>query len=80
MQHGPNTGLIAKVVKELTKETKLADVADEALIKAVYAERGRKDDEGKLVYFKKVSEKWIPALAKRFESECADAIELLKKK
>ena len=80
VQHGPNTGLIAKVVKELTKETKLADVADEALIKAVYAERGRKDTEGKLVYFKKVSEKWIPALAKRFESECADAIELLKKK
>ena len=80
VQHGPNTGLIAKVVKDLTKDTKLADVTDETLIKAIYAERGRKDDEGKLVYFKKVSDKWLPALAKRFESECADALDLLKKK
>ncbi len=80
VQHGPNTGLIAKVVKELTKETKLADVTDEAIIKAIYAERGRKDDEGKLVYFKKVSKDWIKPLSDRFISECADALQLLKKK
>jgi hypothetical protein len=80
VHHGPNSGLIAKVVKELTKETKLADVTDETIIKAIYAERGRKDDDGNLVYFKRVSEKWKPALSKRFVNECADALELLKKK
>jgi hypothetical protein len=80
VQHGPNSGLIAKVVKELTKETKLADITDETLIKAIYAERGRKDNEGNLVYFKRVSEKWKPALSKRFVNECADALELLNKK
>jgi len=78
VQHGPKTTLITKVLKELTQATKLADVTDEVIIKAIYAERGRKDAEGKLAYFKKVSASWIPALTKRFESEQTDALNLLR--
>jgi hypothetical protein len=80
VQHGPNTDVIMLAAKGLlTDKKKLDDVADEELIKAIYAERGRKTDDGKLARFKGVSEKWIPALTKRFESEEKDAIEMLKK-
>ncbi len=80
VQHGPNTDVIVVAVKSLlTEGKKLEDVTDEAIIKAVYAERGRKTDDGKLARFKGVSEKWIPALTKRFENEQKDALEMLKK-
>lgn len=78
VQHGPNTDLIITSIKPLLKHAKLADVTDEAIIRAVYAERGRKDSDGKLVYFKRVSDDWIPGLTKRFESELKDALEMLK--
>ncbi|MCU0706498.1 MAG: hypothetical protein MUF18_21290 [Fimbriiglobus sp.] len=80
VQHGPNTDVIVVAVKSLlTEGKKLEDVTDEAIIKAVYAERGRKTDDGKLARFKGVSEKWIPALTKRFENEQKDALEMLKR-
>lgn len=80
VQHGPNTDVIVTAVKGLLGDKKkLEDLTDEDLIKAVYAERGRKTDDGKLARFKAVSEKWIPALTKRFESEEKDALEMLKK-
>lgn len=81
VHHGPNTDVIVVAVKGLlTDKKKLEDLTHEALIKAVYAERGRKTDDGTLARFKGVSEKWIPALTKRFESEEKDALEMLKKK
>lgn len=79
VQHGPRTDLITDSVKTLLKDAKIADVSDEAIIRAVYAERGRKDDNGKLVRFRRVGDEIIPALAKRFENELADALEMLKK-
>lgn len=79
VQHGPNSGVIVSAVKPLLKDATIADVTDEAIIRAVYAERGRKDADGKLVYFKKVSDDWIPALTKRFDSELKDALGMLKK-
>lgn len=80
VQHGPNTDVIVVAVRGLISEgKKWDDVGDESLIKAVYAERGRKTNDGKLARFKGVSEKWIPALTKRFESEQNDALEMLKK-
>ena len=80
VHHGPNTDVIVVAAKGLlTEGKKLEDVTDEALIKAVYAERGRKTEDGKLARFKGVSEKWIPALTKRFESEQKDALEMLKR-
>ncbi len=80
VQHGPNTDVIVKAAGTLLTEGKKIDaVTDEDLIRAVYAERGRKTEDGKLARFKGVSEKWIPALTKRFESELKDALEMLKK-
>ena len=79
VQHGPNTDVIVTTAKPLLKDAKIEDVTDEALIRAIYAERGRKDKDGKLVRFKGVSEEWIPALTKRFDSELKDALEMLKK-
>ncbi len=81
VQHGPNTDVIVVAAKSLLSEgKKLDDVTDEALIKAVYAERGRMTEDGKLARFKGVSERWIPALTKRFENEQKDALEMMLKK
>ena len=79
VQHGPNTDLIATAVKPLLKDAKPDDVTDEQIIRAVYAERGRKDADGKLVHFRRVSDEIIPALTRRFENEMKDALEMLKK-
>jgi hypothetical protein len=80
VQHGPNTDVIVAAVNNLLKgDVKLVDLTDADIIKAIYAERGRKTEDGKLARFKGVSEKWIPALTKRFESEQKDALEMLKK-
>lgn len=79
VQHGPNTGTIVTAVKPLLTDTKLEDVSDEAILRAIYAERGRKDKDGKLVHFRRVSDDWIPGLTKRFENELKDALEMLKK-
>ena len=79
VQHGPNTDVIVTAVKPLLKDAKLEDVADEAIIRAVYAERGRKGPDGKLVRFKSVGDDWIPALTRRFFNELKDALEMLKK-
>src|SRR5262245_19672281 len=79
VQHGPNTDVIVTAVKPLLVDAKLEDVTDEAIFRAVYAERGRKDKNGKLGRFKGVSDDWIPGLTKRFENELKDALEMLKK-
>ncbi|VTR98280.1 Uncharacterized protein OS=Herpetosiphon aurantiacus (strain ATCC 23779 / DSM 785) GN=Haur_1275 PE=4 SV=1 [Gemmata massiliana] len=79
VHHGPNTDVIVTAVKPLLKDAKIEDVTDEAIIRAVYAERGRKDKDGKLVRFKNVGEALVPGLTKRFEREQTDALEMLKK-
>lgn len=80
VQHGPRTDVIVVAAKGLVSDKKkIDDVSDEEFIKAVYAERGRKTDDGKLARFKGVSDKWIPGLTKRFENEQKDALEMLKK-
>ena len=79
VHHGPNTALIVKVVKPLLTGTTIDQVTDEAIIKAVYAERGRKTADGKLVHFPRVSDAWLPGLTNRFVNECKDALEMLAK-
>src|SRR5262245_26757249 len=54
VQHGPRTDLIVAAVKPLLKNENLDDVTDEEIIRAVYAERGRMDKNGKLVRFRGV--------------------------
>lgn len=79
VQHGPKTDVIVAAVKPLLKGKTIADVTDEAIIRAVYAERGRKTAAGKLARFPRVSDDWVPGLTKRFENELRDALEMLKK-
>jgi Type VI secretion system spike protein VgrG3-like, C-terminal len=78
VQHGPNSNVIVQAAKPLLDCGKSwSDISDEALIRAVYAERGRKTADGKLVHFPGVSAEWIPALSKRFENELKDALKML---
>jgi hypothetical protein len=79
VQHGPNTDVIVAAIKPLAEKKKLDELTDEEIIRAVYAERGRKDAEGKLVRFRRVGDELIPALTRRFENEMKDALEMLKK-
>ncbi len=79
VQHGPRTDLITDSVKPLLRGRKIGGVSDEEIIRAVYAERGRQDDKGKLVRFRRVGDEIIPGLVKRFENELADALAMLKK-
>jgi hypothetical protein len=90
VQHGPNTNVIVQAAGPLLAEKIWGDgsdkafikawfvISDEALIRAVYAERGRKSADGKLVHFSGVSPEWIPALSKRLENEVKDAINMLQ--
>ncbi len=78
VHHGPRTDAIVAAVKPLLAKKKLDDLSDESIIRAIYAERGRKTADGKLVRFKGVSDDWIPGLTKRFDSELKDALAMLK--
>lgn len=79
VHHGPNTDAIVAAVKPVVEKKKLDDLTDEEIIRAVYAERGRKNPDGTLARFKGVSPDWIPGLTRRFENEMKDALEMLKK-
>jgi len=79
VQHGPRTDLIVTAVRPLVAKRPLDEVSDAAIIRAVYAERGRKDKDGKLVRFRSVGEEIIPALTRRFENEMKDALEMLRR-
>ena len=78
VQHGGNTSMVHKA---------LANVAcartdpnfDEQLIRAIYAERGRKKADGGLVYFSKSSPSVQKGVANRFKSELNDALAMLAK-
>lgn len=75
VQHGPRSNVITAALKANAKP------AEAEFLKAVYAERGRKSEDGKkLARFQRVSDSWIPGLTKRFESELADALAALEVK
>jgi hypothetical protein len=79
VHHGPRTDAITAGVKPLLdKGKKIESISDEEIIKATYAERGRKNPDGKLKRFKGVSDDWIPGLTRRFENEMKDALDMLK--
>src|SRR3954468_564070 len=59
VQHGPNTDVVVAAVKPLLEKKKLDEVSDEEVIRAVYAERGRKNPDGTLARFKGVSADWV---------------------
>jgi hypothetical protein len=75
VHHGPHSKIILTASKNIDLHSKHSD-GD--WIKAIYQERGRSDDAGKLVYFPRVSDKLIPGLTRRFREELADALKLLE--
>jgi hypothetical protein len=81
VHHGPNSKLIVNAAKNLPSTIDLkSPKADADLIKAIYAERGRMDNQGKLVYFQRVADSLIPSLTNRFQNELADALKMLQAK
>jgi hypothetical protein len=78
VHHGPNSKLILTAAKNLPPTTDLkSPKSDIDLIKAIYAERGRIDNQGKLVYFQRVADSIKPSLTNRFQNELADALKML---
>jgi hypothetical protein len=69
VHHGPRSKIIATTYQPA--------ITDTLWIKAIYAERGRKDDQGKLVYFQRVADALIPSLTNRFQNELTDALQML---
>jgi murein DD-endopeptidase MepM/ murein hydrolase activator NlpD len=79
VQHGGATPIIHRACATLScKQTD--PHYDEQLIRAIYAERGRKKPDGNLAYFSKSSPSVQAGVAKRFKNELQDALAMLAKK
>lgn len=78
VQHGPGTPIVGRACATLN--CKPADPQyDEQLIRAIYAERGRRKPDGNLAYFGKSSPSVQAGVANRFKNELADALAMLAK-
>jgi murein DD-endopeptidase MepM/ murein hydrolase activator NlpD len=78
VQHGPGTPIVHRACTTLNCNQ--ADPQyDEQLIRAIYAERGRKKPDGNLAYFGKSSPSVQTGVANRFKSELQDALAMLRR-
>ena len=74
VQHGPGSGLVARVLAGLDP----ADPQfDRMAIEAIYAERARLLPDGRLAHFPRSSPAVQRGVARRFRAECADALAML---
>ena len=78
VQHGGATSMVHKALANVTC-AKTDARFDEQLIRAIYAERGRKKPDGNLVYFSKSSPNVQKGVANRFKNELTDALAMLAK-
>jgi peptidoglycan hydrolase-like protein with peptidoglycan-binding domain len=74
VQHGPGNEIFARALKGKD----VSKMSDEEIIKAVYAERGRKNANGDMVYFSKSSKDVQKGVANRYVNEERDALAMLK--
>jgi hypothetical protein len=74
VQHGPNTRIVIEALRGLQQNTPAAQLTDRKIIEAIYAERGRKDAQGRPVHFLRSSPRVQAAVLRRFERECAAAL------
>jgi hypothetical protein len=79
VQHGGATPICHRAIANCTAKPADANF-DEQLIRAIYAERGRKKPDGNLAYFSKSSPSVQVGVAKRFRNEEQDALAMLAKK
>jgi len=78
VQHGPGTPIVGRACATLSC-TPADSKYDEQLIRAIYAERGRRKPDGNLAYFGKSSPSVQQGVANRFKNELADALAMLAK-
>lgn len=78
VQHGGATSMVHKALANVSCDRTDAGF-DEHLIRAIYAERGRKKPDGNLVYFSKSSPNVQKGVANRFKNELNDALAMLAK-
>ncbi|HEX8535822.1 MAG TPA: LysM domain-containing protein [Cystobacter sp.] len=72
VQHGPKAA--DDIFKRALAGRDPAKVSDEQLIKDIYAERGRKNGSGELVYFSSSSKDVQQGVSDRYKSESKDAL------
>ena len=77
VQHGGASPVVHKALATITQSQTEAGF-DESLIRAIYAERGRKRSDGKLAWFSKSSSSVQASVAKRFQNEMVDALNMLE--
>jgi len=78
VQHGGATSIVHKALVKCTA-ARTDPGFDEQLIRAIYAERGRKKADGNLAYFSKNSPNVQKGVANRFKNELNDALAMLAK-
>lgn len=78
VQHGKSNGVVGIAINKVTVPLGKNKNYDRELIKAIYAERGRKKDDGNLYYFSKNSKDVQDGVSSRFQSELAKALKELE--
>lgn len=78
VHHGPENNVIINAINATGFTPAENKIYDEALIKAIYQERGRKKTDGKLAYFSKNSLEVQAGVSSRFIREGKEALERLK--
>lgn len=78
VQHGGATPIVHRACANVNSP-KTDPKYDELLIRAIYAERGRKKPDGNLAYFSKSSPNVQTGVANRFKNELQDALAMLAK-
>ena len=78
VQHGGATPIVGRAIANLSCATS-DPTYDKQLIRAIYAERGRKKPDGNLAYFGKSSPSVQAGVSKRFQNEQVDALAMLAK-
>ena len=76
VQHGGASPIVHNALEKIDPDQSREDF-DETLIRAIYAERGRRRADGKLAWFSKSSLRVQAGVAKRFQNELKDALEML---
>ncbi|UJD82614.1 hypothetical protein FS595_08475 [Serratia rubidaea] len=77
VQHGPSNNIIIKAIKTIGGNVEKSKEYDKELIKAIYDERGKKNEKGNLIYFSKNSMKVQEGVSARFVSEKKEALKRL---
>jgi murein DD-endopeptidase MepM/ murein hydrolase activator NlpD len=78
VQHGGATPIVHRACANLSC-AQTDPKYDELLIRAIYAERGRKKPDGNLAYFSKSSPNVQAGVSNRFKNELQDALAMLAK-